>query len=328
MYKYTKFEILIPCIFLLISSIEYVDVKTSAQSDPGTRSAATITINPGAVDSSSQNPVTPQDVTIPIGSTVTWLNKDSSPHLIASGTPEKGPSNDFYGDYFYTDKTYSVTLNNPGIYEYYDPGSSNIRGQITVVAASIPNNTNSQINIQTQQSSGSNNNIVSQQPGDGTIGNNFLISGPLSSFISTPSGNWVVNGNWILKVQNGNLSSFTGDMLWDPTNISKLAHTHNFANFKALPDTQSISLGSDRVIDIKGLMDIGANNNIEWVNIPAEIKTAGNTITVLILDDSKTGNHFNNYPIFGKISHVEKCSDRGSFGSNMDFDPSVGKCSF
>ena len=74
-------------------------------------------------------------------------------------------------------------------------------------------------------------------------------------------------------------------------------------------------------------MDIGANNKIEWINVPTEIKTAGNTITVSILDDSKTGNHFNNYPIFGKIAHIEKCSDNGAFGANMDFDPSIGKCS-
>jgi hypothetical protein len=186
------------------------------------------------------------------------------------------------------------------------------------IATQTSNNNN---NIATQTSNNNNNpNIQQNNP----IGNNFLISGPLSSFLSTPTGNWVVNGSWILKVQNGNLSFFSGDMQWDPTNLTKLQHTHNFANFRALPDTQSISLGPDRVIDIKGMMDIGANNKIEWVNVPAEIKTAGNTITVLILDDAKTGNHFNNYPIFGKISHIEKCSDNGAY---MDFDPSIVKCS-
>ena len=196
------------------------------------------------------------------------------------------------------------------------PGSGNSATQTS-------NNNN---NIATQTSN-NNNNINAQQQGNNPIGNNFLISGPLSSFVSTPSGNWVVNGTWTLKVQNGNLSFFTGDMQWDPTNLTKLQHTHNFANFRVLSDTQSISLGPDRVIDIKGLMDIGANNKIEWVNVPAEIKTAGNTITVSILDDAKTGNHFNNYPIFGNISHIEKCSDNGAFGDNMDFDPSINKCS-
>ncbi|MGN6347575.1 MAG: hypothetical protein ACTHME_07730, partial [Candidatus Nitrosocosmicus sp.] len=76
-----------------------------------------------------------------------------------------------------------------------------------------------------------------------------------------------------------------------------------------------------------GIMDIGANNKIEWTDVPAEIKTAGNTITVSILDDAKTGNHFNNYPVFGKISSIEKCSDNGGFGANMEFDPTVAKCS-
>jgi hypothetical protein len=178
-------------------------------------------------------------------------------------------------------------------------------------------------NIATQSSNNNNPNIQENNP----IGNNFLISGPLSSFLSTPTGNWVVNGSWILKVQNGNVSFFSGNMQWDPTNLTKIQHTHNFANFRALPDTQSISLGPNRVIDIKGVMDIGANNKIEWVNVPSEIKTAGNTITVLVLDDAKTGNHFNNYPIFGKISHLEKCSDNGGFGANMDYDPSIVKCS-
>ena len=142
----------------------------------------------------------------------------------------------------------------------------------------------------------SNKNLNTNTQGNTSIGNNFILSGPLSSFLSTPSGNWVVNGTWILKVQNGNLLDFKAEMQWDPTNITKLTHSHNFANFRAAPNTQNISLRSDRTMDIKGIMDIGANGKIQWINIPADIKTAGNTITVSILDDSKTGNHFNNYP--------------------------------
>jgi hypothetical protein len=159
--------------------------------------------------------------------------------------------------------------------------------------------------------------------------NNFVLSGPLSSFLSTPTtGNWVVNGSWILKVQNGNLISFNGDMQWDPTNATKKTHTHNFVNFRPDSNNQNnINLGPNRTLDIKGIMDIGANNKIQWIDVPAEIKTIGNTITISILDDSKTGNHFNNYPIFGKISTIEKCTDSGQFGANMEFDPSIIKCS-
>src|SRR5919106_3440375 len=79
-------------------------------------------------------------------------------------------------------------------------------------------------NIQAQ------NNNINAQGGNSVKNNNFLISGPLSSFLSTPSGNWVVNGSWALEVQNGNVSFFSGNMQWDPTNLTKLSHTHNFAN--------------------------------------------------------------------------------------------------
>src|SRR6476620_10962220 len=74
------------------------------------------------------------------------------------------------------------------------------------IATQTSNNNN---NIATQTSNNNNNlNIQENNP----IGNNFLISGPLSSFLSTPTGNWVVNGSWILKVQNGNVSFFSGNM--------------------------------------------------------------------------------------------------------------------
>ncbi len=139
--------------------------------------------------------------------------------------------------------------------------------------------------------------------------NNFVLSGPLSSFIGTPVSNWVVSGNWTLKVQNGILSSFDAQMRWDPTNLTKsttISHTHSFSNFRVQPTNQSIFLDPKNIMDIKGVMDVGANlkkNN--WKDVPTEIKTAGNTITIT-LDDLKTGHHFNNYPIFGKINTISK----------------------
>ena len=96
----------------------------------------TITINPGATNSASQNPIAPRNTTVSEGSTIIWLNNDSTPHLIVSGTPDQGPSNIFYGDYFDAGESYNVTLDNAGVYNYYDPAWSHIKGQITVV----PNN--------------------------------------------------------------------------------------------------------------------------------------------------------------------------------------------
>ena len=384
MHKHINILIFIAALSILFLTLDNADLKTSAQNNSiDNKASITISINPGAIDTNSQSPVTPKDITIPVGTTIIWLNKDSSPHIIASGTPDLGPTNIFYGNYFDSGQAYNVTLDKPGIYGYYDPGSPNINGSITVVAENnlspegkvqtlspggnyINNNNNNDVLSSSPQqpqspqqlpqigdnsgsiigtigNTNSNNNMISNSINTNNnnnnnpvitqsnipIGNNFIISGPLSSFLSTPSGNWVVNGSWALKVQNGNLSFFRGFMQWDPTNITKLPHTHSFVNFRVDTNSQNnsnILLGADRVIDIKGIMDIGANNKIEWTKVPAEIKTAGNTITVLILDDSKTGNHFNNYPVFGKIANVEKCSDNEGFGANMEYDPTITKC--
>ena len=92
----------------------------------------TITINPGATNSASQNPIAPENLTISKDTTVTWVNKDSTYHQIISGNPDTGPSNIFYGDYFGPSESYNVTFDNAGIYQYYDPNWSHIDGQITV----------------------------------------------------------------------------------------------------------------------------------------------------------------------------------------------------
>jgi hypothetical protein len=149
---------------------------------------------------------------------------------------------------------------------------------------------------------------------------NFIMSGPLSSFIRTSISDWVVNGNWSLTVQNGKLISFDGQMRWDPTNVTKsttVSHTHSFSNFKAQPTNTSIVLGPKNMMDIKGIMDVGANAKKDnWKDVPSEIKTAGNTITIT-LEYLKTDHHFNQYPIFGKIDNTIRCS-ANPFGANME----------
>ena len=92
----------------------------------------TISINPGATNSASQNPIAPANLTISKDTTITWVNNDSNYHQIISGNPDTGPSNIFYGDYFGPGESYNVTFDEAGIYQYYDPNWSHINGQITV----------------------------------------------------------------------------------------------------------------------------------------------------------------------------------------------------
>ena len=122
-------------IFLLIGIASFAQSEANAQGGE-----FTLTINPGATDSNSLSPIEPANVTIPIGATVVWLNKDSAYHQIVSGTPEAGPTNVFYGDFFATNEAYNKTFDSAGVIDYYDPIWTNIRGQITIVSE---NNTES-----------------------------------------------------------------------------------------------------------------------------------------------------------------------------------------
>ncbi|MBA2268028.1 MAG: hypothetical protein H0W19_06800 [Nitrosopumilus sp.] len=129
-------KIILLFIFFFLPILSYYGLGWSSQD-----SNFTITINPGATNSDSQNPMAPTNVTVSEGTTIIWLNNDSTPHLLVPGTPDQGPSNIFYGDYFGTGESYNITIDNAGVYNYYDPTWSHIRGQITVV----PNNNDTDI---------------------------------------------------------------------------------------------------------------------------------------------------------------------------------------
>ena len=68
----------------------------------------------------------PQTLTVPVNSTVTWVNKDDIPHVIAS--------NDglFKSKAIDTDQTYSYTFSKAGTYAYYCSIHPKMVGKIVV----------------------------------------------------------------------------------------------------------------------------------------------------------------------------------------------------
>jgi plastocyanin len=72
----------------------------------------------------------PDTLTVPADSTVTWLNKDDVPHVIAS--------NDgiFRSKALDTDDKYSYTFTKPGTYEYFCSIHPKMVGKIIVVPKS------------------------------------------------------------------------------------------------------------------------------------------------------------------------------------------------
>jgi plastocyanin len=174
-------------IFLAILILGFNDLDVRAQ-----ESNSTIVLNPGATNSDSQNPISSANVTVPAGTNVTWVNKDSSPHMLVSGSPEEGPDNIFYGDFFGTNENYTVTFDKPGLYSYYDPAWSHIRGEITVENPEFSPNLGSSLNtsslggIKENLVPDSNTNVdVTNSDGNRTNTENDSFSIPTSSFLSS-----------------------------------------------------------------------------------------------------------------------------------------------
>ncbi len=68
----------------------------------------------------------PATLTVAVGTKVTWINKDDTPHVIASRDKEfaSGPLD--------TDETFSHTFTAPGVHEYYCTMHPVMTGKIIV----------------------------------------------------------------------------------------------------------------------------------------------------------------------------------------------------
>jgi amicyanin len=69
---------------------------------------------------------TPQTLTVPAGTTVTWVNKDDVPHTVIS-TDKK-----FKSRALDTDDRFSYTFSAPGTYDYFCSVHPHMTGKIVV----------------------------------------------------------------------------------------------------------------------------------------------------------------------------------------------------
>jgi amicyanin len=71
---------------------------------------------------------TPGDLTVPAGTTVTWVNHDETPHtVVAAGDPHA-----FRSGGLDTDDKFSVTFTKPGIYQYLCTVHPYMTGKVVV----------------------------------------------------------------------------------------------------------------------------------------------------------------------------------------------------
>jgi plastocyanin len=81
-----------------------------------TRFQASAQPNPSSVDIKIDNfSFGPMELTVPVGATVTWINRDDIPHTVVSTDDSKT----FKSKVLDTDERFSFTFSKPGTYPYF-----------------------------------------------------------------------------------------------------------------------------------------------------------------------------------------------------------------
>jgi amicyanin len=96
-----------------------------AATSSSTGPAAPVAGNAVTIDNFKFDPAT---LTVPVGSTVTWTNKDEEPHTIAA------KDGSFHSPTLDTKGTYSFTFTNPGSYDYICSIHPFMTGTVVVTA--------------------------------------------------------------------------------------------------------------------------------------------------------------------------------------------------
>ena len=102
---------------------------TSVQTTP-TPEVMPAKINSDIVDFSLE------DLTVPVGTTITWVNRDSVPHTTTQGTgPNKPGSAEWDSGVLMQNQPFSLTFDKPGTFAYFCTIHPNMLATITVEEA-------------------------------------------------------------------------------------------------------------------------------------------------------------------------------------------------
>jgi amicyanin len=116
-----RFEILAMYVLVVILALglsigieSYVRPNTMTAAVAKTTSPTTVPVQEAQVEIDNFA-FKPMELTIPAGTTVTWVNKDDVPHTATSSDDPVA----FDSKTLDTDQKYSLTFGNPGTYNYY-----------------------------------------------------------------------------------------------------------------------------------------------------------------------------------------------------------------
>ena len=93
--------------------------KAAAEAAKAPMSAEVVPVSGSASPGCEPECYDPSTVTISAGGTVNFVNSDTAPHTVTSGTATDGPDGVWDSSLIMIDMSYSVTLDNSGTYDYF-----------------------------------------------------------------------------------------------------------------------------------------------------------------------------------------------------------------
>jgi hypothetical protein len=139
---------------------------------------------------------------------------------------------------------------------------------------------------------------------DGQIGSLILGMPPNTKTVDmTTVPKFILSGDWIMDVNQGNLTDFSASFYTGPINGAE-NHTHQLSNFR-VNDNTPIQLSSDKSVSVAGLVDVGTNGNKAWDNVNVTVDISkGRSITISLADED-TQRHFMGQQIYGIVQGLK-----------------------
>jgi plastocyanin len=99
----------------------------------GAGQSKTVSIVKDASNPSSTEPYNPSPLSIPVGTTVTWINNDNTGHTVTEGNPSGNtPANGFDSGILAPGKTFTHTFDTAGTIQYYCTLHPTMLGEVIV----------------------------------------------------------------------------------------------------------------------------------------------------------------------------------------------------
>ena len=135
MIRQTGPNFLIISVLLIAFAFLAYPVLSGYSSPAGNQTAISgneVVIAPGSSSPTNAKFFEPPTLNVPVGTTVTWKNSDSTLHTVTSGSNESGTGTIFDSSYVAAGKTFQHTFSGAGTFDYYCTLHPFMKGKIVV----------------------------------------------------------------------------------------------------------------------------------------------------------------------------------------------------